>query len=229
MKKEKLKMILSSLFVVIIFLSAYAAFGNPTAAPNKANNSSNITNNSKVKTFLLSESINGILSGYPNSVGLNINLSKVNNISSRAELSSIVGNELANMMSSNEISEYQEASTNGTLYTILLSNMSAYQFQQTIIGDVKNALNSSNIINKTSIINTINSIIIVNSTAYVMLPSNITFGAGLQSIKIKPPITSKSISIAPLLPIGTNIPLTVLTVVDQYGNIYNNNFKVSYI
>ncbi len=231
LKKEKLRMILGSLFVIVIFLSAYAAFGNPSLAPNNANNSSNASSSNTSQIFFVSGNVNGSVVGYLNNIVLSLNFNKTDSVNYTTELSGIVSNAISSMQASNEISEYTPLSINDTSYSILLSNMSAYEFQQGLRNMVSNALSSKNIklSNNISMSSIINSIIIVNATTRINLPPKITLNYSTQAVQVTPPSQNISMSIEPLLPIGTNVPLHIIAGVNQNGRISNSQFRVSEI
>jgi len=198
MEKKKLEMLIGSIFVFLIFISAYASFSSPVS-----NNFGNRTNQSKTKvqTFLVSGNVNGVIVNYTDSASVYLNNSKYN-------YTSIVENTLNSYEQNNYIIDYTNGSKSNS-FDILLQNISAYSLQQKLA-------------------NITNNNIVCNSTAILLIPSRITLQYGSQSITVfLPNKTTKAVPISPLLPIGTNIPVHINAFVTKQGYVYNNNISIS--
>ncbi|MGC8649148.1 MAG: hypothetical protein ACP5UN_02940 [Candidatus Micrarchaeia archaeon] len=136
MEKKKLSMVLGSIFVFVIFLSAYAAFSSPNI--NNFSNQ-NSTNTKVVKTLMVSGNVNGIIMNYSSEVTIYINNS---NYTTKVE------NVLSDYENKNYISSYIPTSSKNNSFSVLLQNMSAYQLQQTL----ENITNNNIICNSTAVL-----------------------------------------------------------------------------
>lgn len=124
-KTKKMIFTIGSLFVAIIFVTSYAAFGNTTNAPSTTTSTAGPTN-----TILATGQANGIIENYSYIVNIT-----VANASQNAKLNLT----LSNLESNNTVISF--FARNSTTYTAELSGIGAYSFYTYLT----NTLNYSNV------------------------------------------------------------------------------------
>jgi hypothetical protein len=191
-KKKKLIYFLGTLFVAIAFVSSYAAVGSFATT-------STVTTTIAVpsKTYFVSGTANGVVSGYSSSAVL---------VLRNANLSSAASNALAALEGNGSISSY--LSMNGS-YQVLLSSMNAYSLQQ----DINRRLNSSNAT-------------YVNASTEIVLPSKVYLALGSQTVAVTLPQRNYSINVYPLMPLNATIRFNLNAIIAGNGTIYNNQLTL---
>jgi hypothetical protein len=190
-KKKKLIYFLGTLFVAVAFISSYAAVGS------FASTSTVTTTITASRTYFVSGSANGVVSGYSNGATL---------VLSNSSFSAKAGNVLTALEDNGSISSFIDLSGN---YQVLLSTMNAYSLQQYM----DKQLNSSN---ATS----------VNASTYIALPSKVELFLGSQAIPVTLTQTNYSVSIYPLLPLNTTVKFNLNAIVSGNGTVYNNQLTL---
>ncbi len=191
-KKKKLIYFLGTLFVAIAFVSSYAAVGSFATT-------STVTTTiaAPSKTYFVSGSANGVVSGYSSSAVL---------VLRNSNLSSAASNALAALEGNGSISSY--LSMNGS-YQVLLSSMNAYSLQQ----DINRRLNSSNAT-------------YVNASTEIVLPSKVYLALGSQTVAVTLPQRNYSINVYPLMPLNATIRFNLNAIIAGNGTIYNNQLTL---
>jgi hypothetical protein len=194
--RKKQIIFIGTMFVAVMFISSYAAFGNNS----NYTSSSSTTTVSNLKTYFASGAANGIVSGY--SRGATVELS--NSLTNATTGNQIVGI-LSTMQANGSISSYLEFNNN---FQVLLSTMNAYSLQQIL----QKKLNTPNVT--------------VNASTYVVLPSRITLIISTIAAQIALSQTNYSISILPLKPPGTSIKININAIVWQNGTVANGQITL---
>jgi hypothetical protein len=200
-KTKKLIFFIGALFVGVIFLTSYAAFGNNTLR-NTSNGSSSSTTVKNVQTYFATGKTNATIVNYSEVAYITpLNLSN----SSKSRL-----NDFVSLLQQNgTIQNY--ALTNNT-YQVYLSNLSAYGLQQLIY----NRFNSSNMVS-------------VGATAYLRVPQsvNLYYSNSSPSISVAVPSRNYTLFLTGIKSIGTKINVTVSALIMSNGGIFNNQIRIS--
>ncbi len=191
-KKKKLIYFLGTLFVAVAFVSSYAAVGSFATT-------STVTTTiaAPSKTYFVSGTANGVVSGYADSAIL---------VLSNTNFSSDTSNVLTALEDNGSISSYLDL--NGS-YQVLLASMNAYSLQQV----VNKKLASSNAV-------------YVNTSTYVMLPPKVQLALGSQIVPVPLSQRNYSINIYPLMPLNTTIKFNLNAIIAGNGTIYNNQLTL---
>ncbi len=115
MDKKKTLELIGTIFITVIFIASYAAFGS------NGSNTTSTTTITPQKTYFVSGTANGTVNGY----GAGITIQIMNQSAASA-----VANVLAEMQSNSSISTY--VSTANGSYEAFAQNINAYQLQQAL-------------------------------------------------------------------------------------------------
>jgi hypothetical protein len=163
--------------------------------------SSSTTTATAQPTFYTTGNTNAIITNYSSLV----NIALLNN-------SNAVNNKVINIISqlqANGIIQNYVFSNNS--YQVVLSGLSAYNLQQLLY----NKTGSSNYTS-------------VGATTYVTLPNQVTLNYTTQSITINLANRNYSVYMKRVKKIGAIINVSVSALLTRDGNIYKNQFKISY-
>jgi len=191
--KKRLTTFLLSLFVAVIFIGSYAAFGNISTG-----NSTSTTTVHIGQTYFVTGSANAVVSGYSSAAEVQV----IGNDT----IVSMVGNTLTQLQNNGSVSSYFQY---GTGYNVFLNSYSPYQLQQLLYGMYPT--------------NTIR----VNSSTYVSLPKTIPLYYSTQQVQVGLPGRNYSVSMAPIIAIGSNVPVAIKAIIFANGTLYNNQITVN--
>ena len=209
-KKNQIILIIGSIFVFLMFLSTYFNFinNNANTAPSS---SSTLLNHTNCTGSFAENSTNAIIANYSPSIILSINKSfNFNSINENISKVSNTINNTLNKLNSTGFIDF-EMIDNTTYHILVLNNTNAYNLQNKIFNSIPNNISA----NKPNIIN----ILKVSAISYIKIPSIITFNIYSTQITQREILknTIYNISIYPLLPVGTSIPVTVQGVINNKG------------
>lgn len=116
-----------------------------------------------------------------------------------------VGNTMSKLESNGSINNYI---ANSKSFNVFLGTMNAYSLQQLLYNT------------------TGNSIVTINATTYVSFPSQINLYYGSQSTPVYVPGSNYSVTIMPLLPLKTSVPVSIHALVTSNGTVYDNQIII---
>jgi hypothetical protein len=199
-KTKRLIFFIGAIFVGIIFLTSYAAFGHNNTTSNDSSSSSTILKS--VQTVFATGKTNGTITNY-SAVAYVTPLGLSN--SSKNNLSAF----MSQLQENGTLDNY--VLTNNT-YQVYLSNLSAYRLQQLLY----NKFNSNNSVS-------------VTATADLMVPQSVNLYYSNSSPPINVALTSKNytVSLTGLKSIGMKVNLTVSALITTQGSVFNNQIRLS--
>ncbi|HIH50616.1 MAG: hypothetical protein ABSE71_01655 [Candidatus Micrarchaeaceae archaeon] len=198
-KTKKLIFLIGAIFVGIIFLTSYAAFGNNGSATTVTSTVAAATG----PTVFATANASALITGYsqvayvsvPN--GSNSTASALAGLMSKLEANGSIDNYINN---------------NNNSYEIYSSELSAYALQKLLYAK----LGSSNEV-------------VVGSTADIMLPGNLSMYYPNSSRPVSVPLSDRNYTIYlnSVRSIGSPVNVSVSALLTERGTLYNNQIRIS--
>ncbi len=217
--------IIGSIFIGLIFVSSYFELGNNNSSTTPGSLLNNSSNKNCTGTFAINET-NAIIVNYSSNFILAINKSfnanEGNAIKTSAlniaNISNVLNNTLSTVNSTNNISF---TIINNNTYDVLLSNMSAYNFQQIIYQKLQ-SYNYNN--SKSNVSNLVN----LKGATFIKLPHVLSFKPYSSVISQRAIIKNQtySINIYPLRKINSTIPVEIQALMNKNG-ICQNSIRIN--
>ncbi|MDE1761844.1 MAG: hypothetical protein KGH78_01470 [Candidatus Micrarchaeota archaeon] len=204
MDMNQIKRLVIPLFIAVIFIASYAAFGS-NALPQTGSTTTTIR--PPAQTVYASTNLNGTIGGYGQVfnilVGCNATLSPA--------ASDNVSLLLTKLEANNSIYNYY--SPNSTSFSVLVGKLNSYQSSSYISSRLSNSTQSC---------------VSFSGQQRVSLPGSINFQVvgqqGAQSVTVPVPPSYRNYTIqSKLYPTGSRIPLRVAALLTQNGSIYSMN------
>ncbi len=211
MNKSQIILVIGSIFVFAMFLSTYFTFtnNNAPAAPSTVQNSTSLQNCTGI---FATNDTNAIIVNYSNNFIISVNKSlSLNSVNSNATIISNSINETLNKLNaSGEISFL--VLNNATYHVLILKNNTAYNMQNIISNNMQSNKIASNAIEAFKLFS-------ISSISHADLPSILSFKAYSQQFTQREILknTQYNLSIYPILPINSVVPVTVQGLITSNG------------
>ena len=201
MEIKKIKQILLSLFVAVIFIASYASFGS-----SGLNVQPQTTTVVVPQTLYGSGDANGIVVGYGPILNISINCSSLDiRAMTNYNVSAILSNLTVNA-SNNLVNATYQIQDNYTVYT---GKLNSYQLSNYI---------TSNLISNDS-----KSCVSFRGQMFVLIPRNVSFFINNQKTTLNiPPNLRNHPIFAGIVPVNSIIPLRIAGIFTYDGQIYGN-------